>query len=152
MTTSLATIAWSKVFFFFGLLACFLAAGPLFHCCSWAVILFWDAFGFCSVRNGVRCTQKQDLKSNTAVNCFSEASSMGHRRHDAEKIEKSRTRMQLISKHFQAKWWCILVPAVICWIHAQEQKFHLPPHRKPARLVRPHFLGSSSAFSTICFG
>ncbi len=41
------------------------------------------------MRNGVRCTQKQDLKSNTPVNCFSEASSMGHRRHDAEKIENS---------------------------------------------------------------
>jgi hypothetical protein len=137
---------------FFGLLASFLAAGPLFHCSSSAVILFCDAFGFCSMRNGVRCTQKQDLKSNTALNCFSEASSMGHQRHDADTIEKFRTRMQLISKDSQANMLMILVPAVICWIHAQEQKFPLPPHRKPARLVRPHFLGSSSAFSTICFG
>jgi hypothetical protein len=55
------------------------------------------------MRNGVRCTQKQDLTSNTALNCFSEASSMGHQRHDADKIEKLRTRMQLISKDSQAE-------------------------------------------------
>ncbi len=72
MTPSPATIAWSKSFFFFFFFhvcrllpdCCFTAAPSL------SSDLFWAAFGFCSMRNGVRCTQKQDFKSKTAVNCF----------------------------------------------------------------------------------
>jgi len=93
------------------------------------------------MRNGVRCTQKQDLTSNTAVNCFSEASSMGHRRHDAGKIEKLRTRMQLISKDFPDNMLMILVPAVFCWIHAQKQKNLLTAASKPGQVGTAALLG-----------
>jgi hypothetical protein len=63
-----------------------------------------------------------------------------------------RTRMQLISKDFQANDDDSRTSSCLLDSCTRTEIFHLPPHRNPARLVRPHFLGSSRAFSTICFG
>jgi hypothetical protein len=66
---------------------------------------------------------------------------MGHPRHDADKIETLRTRMQLISKDSQANMLMILVPAVVCWIHAQKQKISLAAASKPGQVGTAALLG-----------